>query len=100
MIKHIVMWKFKPEAEGKSRLENMEIVRELLYSLPPKISVIKKMEIGFDVAMGEGMTDLCLITEFESLDTLKEYAVHPEHVKVGECVRKVVESRQVVDFEF
>ena len=33
MIKHIVMWKFKESAEGKSRAENMQIVKEQLLSL-------------------------------------------------------------------
>ena len=35
MIRHVVMWKFKAEAEGKTREENMAIVRERLYALLP-----------------------------------------------------------------
>ena len=100
MIKHIVMWKFRPEAEGKSKRENMEIVRDGLYALVPIIPEIKKMDVGFDLSGTDASADLCLITEFESLETLKIYAEHPEHLKVGGYVRKVVETRTVLDYEF
>ena len=99
MIRHVVMWKFKESAEGKTKIENMEWVREHLYALLPIIPEIKKMEIGFDVNKTEMSMDLMLLTEFDSLDTLKTYAVHPEHVKVSTYVRKVIETRVVLDCE-
>ena len=99
MIRHVVMWKFKEEAEGKSRLENMELVRDALYALLPVIPEIKKMEIGFDVKHTDMSMDLMLLTEFDSLDTLAYYAEHPEHLKVSGYVRKVIESRVVLDCE-
>ena len=99
MIRHVVMWKFKEEAEGKSRLENMEWVREHLYALLPIIPEIKKMEIGFDVKHTDMSMDLMLLTEFDSLDTLAYYAEHPEHLKVSGYVRKVIETRVVLDCE-
>ena len=100
MVKHIVMWRFRPEAEGKSKRENMEIVRDSLYALVPIIPEIKKMDVGFDLSGTDASADLCLITEFDSLETLKIYAEHPEHLKVGGYVRKVVETRTVLDYEF
>ena len=99
MIRHVVMWKFKEEAEGKSRLENMEIVRERLYALVPIIPEIKKMEIGFDVKHTEFSMDLMLLTEFDSLDALAAYAEHPDHLAVGAYVRAVTEKRIVLDCE-
>ena len=42
MIRHVVMWKFKSEAEGKTKEENMTLVRDALYALVPIISEIKK----------------------------------------------------------
>ena len=99
MVRHVVMWKFKNEAEGKSKIENMEAVREQLYALLPIIPEIKRMEIGFDMTGSEASMDLMLLTEFESLDTLRTYAVHPEHLKVSTYVCRVVESRVVLDCE-
>lgn len=99
MIRHVVMWKFKPEAEGKTREENMTVVRNSLYALVPIIPEIKKMEIGFDVSHTDMSMDLMLITEFESRDALGIYAVHPEHLKVSAYVRRVIETRVVLDCE-
>ncbi|MBO5939485.1 MAG: Dabb family protein [Clostridia bacterium] len=99
MVRHVVMWKFKNEAEGMSKIENMEAVREQLYALLPSIPEIKRMEIGIDVKGTDASMDLMLLTEFDSLDTLKIYAEHPEHVKVASFVRNVVESRVVLDCE-
>ena len=99
MIRHVVMWKFKPEAEGKNKAENMEWVREHLYALMPVISEIKRMEIGIDVSGTDMSMDLMLLTEFDTLEALKTYAVHPEHVKVSTYVRKVIETRVVLDCE-
>ena len=100
MIKHIVMWNFLPEAEGKTREENMELVRDSLYALLPIIPEIKKMEIGFDVKHTDMSADMVLITEFETLETLRFYAEHEEPLKVSAYVRRVVDSRKVIDFEF
>lgn len=98
MVKHIVMWKFKENAEGKSREENMAFVRDSLYALRGVIDEIKGMEVGIDVTRSDASMDLALITEFESVQTMKAYAVHPEHVKVAGYIRKVVESRVVLDY--
>ena len=99
MIRHVVMWKFKEEAEGKTKEENMQAVKEMLYSLVPRISEIKRMEIGFDVTHSNASMDLMLLTEFDSTENLKVYAVHPDHLAVAEYVGKVVESRVVLDCE-
>lgn len=99
MVRHVVMWKFKAEAEGKSKVENMALVREQLYALLPIIPEIKRMEIGIDVKGTDASMDLMLLTEFDTLETLKFYAEHPEHVKVASFVRKVTESRVVLDCE-
>ncbi len=98
MVKHIVMWKFKEIAEGKSKEENMAFVRDSLYALRGVIDEIKNMEVGIDITRSDASMDLALITEFESVETMKVYAVHPEHVKVAGYIRKVTESRVVLDY--
>ena len=95
MIKHVVMWKFKEE----NREENMKKAREMLLALPPVISEIKKMEVYFDVNHTAASADLMLDTEFLTLEDLNFYAVHPEHLKVADFVKGVVESRVVLDSE-
>ena len=46
MLKHIVMWKFAPEAEGKTRDENLDYVIGELKKLPAQIPQIRSMQIG------------------------------------------------------
>ena len=99
MIKHIVMWKFKDEGEGKSREENMVFVRDSLYALRSVIPEIKSMEIAFDITHSEMSADMVLITEYDSVECMKAYASHPEHMKVSAYVRRVIEDRKVIDFE-
>jgi hypothetical protein len=93
------MWKFKLEAEGKTKEENMAIVKDRLYALVPIIPEIKRMEIGIDVKHTDASMDLMLLTEFDDMDTLAYYANHPEHLKVVDYVRKVVDTRIVLDCE-
>ena len=40
-----------------------------------------------------------LDTEFLSVNDLKTYANHPEHLKVSAFIRSVIESRVVLDAE-
>ena len=99
MIKHVVMWKLKEEAEGKTALENMEWIRDHLYALDGVISQLRSIQIGFDVTHAAGSYDLVLITEFDNTTDMKTYNDHPEHQKVVQFIRKVVDSRIACDFE-
>ena len=97
MIRHVVLWKFREENEDKQK--NMEHAREILYALKPVIPYLKRMEIGFDISHTEMSYDMMLLTEFDSVDDMKAYAVHPEHLKVRQFIRSVIESRVVIDTE-
>jgi hypothetical protein len=100
MVKHIVMWQFKDEAEGKSKAENCRYIKEQLESLPAVIPFIRKLEVGINEYTTPMSSDMVLVTEFDSKDDLDLYAVHPEHVKVSDFVSKVRLSRSVVDYTF
>lgn len=99
MIEHVVMWKFAESAEGKTREENMQIVRDRLLALPAVIKEIKLMQVGRDVSRTDMSYDMMLRTRFESLDALHTYKVHPAHVAVAEYVAKVKTARVVLDAE-
>ncbi len=99
MIRHVVMWKLKENGEGRTKQENMEWIREHLYALLPVLPEIKRMEIGFDITGSDMSMDLMLLTEFDTVETMKRYAEHPEHLKVSAYVRKVIETRVVLDCE-
>ena len=101
MIKHIVSWKLKETAEGKLKAENAILLKNLLLSLKEKLTMVRKLEVGLNSPKADSSNfDIILITEFDNMDDLQAYQVHPEHVKVAEFVGKVRESRACIDFGF
>ena len=99
MIRHVVMWRFADEAEGKTRQQNMEYIRDRLMALPPIIPQIKRMEIGIDIGRTDKSYDMMLLAEFESMEALAEYRDHPDHMAVSRYVGKVSIARVVADCE-
>ncbi len=98
MLRHVVMWNFKDEAEGKTRAENCALIKKMLEALPSSIPFILRLEVGINEFPSPMAADMVLVTEFASRDDLDLYAVHPEHVKVSDYVSKVRVSRSVVDY--
>mgnify|MGYP001607478212 FL=1 len=98
MLKHIVLFKLKPSAEGASKEENAKKIKRDLEALIEKVPQIKRMEVGLNCISGEAAYDLAINSEFANEADLNIYAKHPEHVKVAEFVGKVRESRVVVDY--
>ena len=101
MIKHIVMWKLKEVAEGKTKAENAAIMKELLEGLPAKIEELDSAQAGITFLEGdsEAHSDVVLTTTCTSKEALQAYAAHPEHQRVVQFILKVVEERRVVDYE-
>lgn len=100
MIKHIVMWKFADFAEGRTKEENLELVRSRLSVLyeSGKIEGLRSMEIGRDEGGTEMSYDMVLVTEFDSFDALAAYKVHPDHAAISAYVKKVRTARATVDY--
>lgn len=98
MLKHIVMWKLKETAEGKNKLENALVMKEMLESLPGRISEIGSLEVGININPTDAAYDVVLYSEFRDEVALSAYQEHPEHVKVADFVAKIREERAVVDY--
>lgn len=96
MVKHIVFWQLKEQAEGHSKEENARIIKEGLEGLVGKIPGLLSAEVGFALA-DEGY-DLCLVCGFEDRAALDLYQGHPEHDRVRQYVRKVTGQRACVDY--
>lgn len=100
MIKHIVAFKLKDFAEGKSKSENALIIKEKLLSLKT-LPMVKELEVQLNSPKADKTNhDLVLITAFQTFDDLNAYQVNPDHKKVGEFVGKVKETRACIDFEY
>jgi len=100
MIKHIVLWTLKPNAEGKSIDENAAYIKEKLEDLYGKIPEIISIQVQPNTLKIEGNYDVSLIAEFESEAAMKNYQKHPLHEEIAAYVRGAAEKRASIDFEF
>ena len=80
MVKHIVLWKLKDEAEGNDKDTNMRIIKERLEALVGVVPGLLKLEVGFNYVKND--FDLCLYSEFVSNEALENYDSHPAHLAV------------------
>ena len=93
MIRHIVMWKFRPgtEAEQKRFLDGLR-------SLQGVIPQLLKSEVAVNV--GEGNYDAVLVSECENLEALDTYKNDPRHKAVSALCKAIRTDRVAVDYEF
>ncbi|WP_288316105.1 Dabb family protein [Mediterranea massiliensis] len=98
MVKHIVLFKLKDEAPAEVRLAAMNAFKAAIEALPAKIPFIRSIEVGLNINPAETWS-IALYSEFDSLDDVRRYAVHPDHVAAGKLLAEVRESRACVDYE-
>lgn len=100
MLKHIVMWRFVEGAEGKSRIENAQWMKEHLEALVGVVPEIRSIEVGVNCYPSETAYDTVLISTFDDVEAMNRYKVHPAHVAVADYCKKISESRVDIDYEF
>ena len=92
MIRHIVMWKFRPDTEAEQ-----EKFLSGLRGLQGVIPELLKAEVS--AAVGGGY-DAVLVSEFESLEALERYKNDPRHQAVSALCQSIRTDRAAVDYEF
>lgn len=95
MVVHIVMFRFKEE----NKKPNIIQARQMLENLMGAVPSLKSMDAGVNFSTEGRAMDLSIIASFESKEGLDAYAVHPEHLKVIDFIKTVVEYSKVVDYE-
>ena len=96
MVIHIILWKLKEEYNNEKVKKDIKNGLEGLYG---KISGITEIKVQTE-KLDSSNVDVMLYSVFESEEALKNYAVHPEHVKVADTfVRPFAETRSCIDFE-
>ncbi len=94
MVVHIVMFQFK-EAHKKA---NMIQAKQMLENLMGAVPSLKSIDVGMNFSQEDRAMDLSIITSFANKEDLDAYAVHPEHLKVVDFIKTVVEYSKVVDY--
>lgn len=98
MIRHVVSWKLAATTPAEKDAATATI-REALESLPPLISEIRSLQVGRNVAYPDDNWDVVLIADYDSLDGLEAYQVHPEHQRIVSIIKPLTVARANVDFE-
>ncbi len=96
MIKHIVMFKLNDPADGERIQAKAE---ELLRDVP----TLKKMETAVNSKAAPGSNfEFVLICDFDSIEDLNAYQVHPLHKKFGEFISplRTENGRACIDYEY
>lgn len=99
MVKHIVLFKLKESLTAEAKSEVANNFKNAIEALPASIPFIRKVFVGVNINTAEAW-DICLESEFDSLDDVKAYAVHPAHVAAADILKDAKADRACCDYEF
>jgi hypothetical protein len=95
MVKHVILWKLKEDANNMTVKQG---IKDGLEGLMGKIEGLVEIKVEIN-GLESSNADVMLYSVFENEDALKNYAVHPEHVYVADTfVRPFTEVRMCMDF--
>lgn len=101
MLVHIVMFKFKETANGKTKAENLREAKARMLALKDQIPQILEMEVHFGAeGSAPGNYDYILVSRFNTLEEMEAYQKHPAHVAFGQFVKELREpdGRACIDY--
>jgi hypothetical protein len=97
-VKHIVMWRVRGETSEEREQARLKI-KTAFEGLRGKIDGMLHIEVGVDFSAIDYACDVVLVSEFKTVEALKSYATHPEHLRVREELGNLRISRHQVDYE-
>lgn len=98
MVKHIVLFQLDPQMDPALKQQVMHDFKTAIEALPATIPFLRSVEVGININPPETF-DLALYSEFDSLDDVRAYAVHPDHVAAASLIGPYKVARSCVDYE-
>lgn len=99
MVKHVILWTLKENMTVAEKAEVKAGIKAGLEGLAGKIPGLLEIRV-FTEGLPSSNADLMLDSSFADQESLKDYAVHPEHVAVAETkVRPYTALRSCLDYE-
>lgn len=99
MVKHIILWTLKDEFTAEQKKEIKAGIKQNLEGLKGKIPGLLEIKV-YTEGLPSSTAEVMLDSTFESVEDLKAYSVHPDHVAVANgFVRPYTQTRSCLDFE-
>jgi hypothetical protein len=92
------MWRLAAKEAAEREAATAEM-RELLEALPALVPGVRSLEVGVNGLPGDRASDVVLTVSFDDWPALRDYAVHPEHVRVAARIGELAAERRSVDYE-
>lgn len=103
MIKHIVLWKLKPEAKATQEIyaANMERQKARFQSMLAESPMMRSLTVYPGVGSGPDIYDFAVVMEFDSRESLNAFQTSPTHKdpKAREFGMSIREKKAVIDIE-
>ena len=97
MIRHTVMFTWKPEATDVQKKR----VADELSRLPGVVPSIRAYTMGTDIGVNDGNYQFAVTADFDDLDGYLAYRDDPTHrAIIAEHIQPIIEQRSAVQFEF
>jgi len=91
------MWNFKEEFTEEENIKNARKIKMELEALPSKIEGVVSLKVTVST-LKSGNRTVVLNSLFIDEEALKNYVIHPEHVRVGGFVRAAFTDRACADY--
>ncbi|RYF33536.1 MAG: Dabb family protein [Comamonadaceae bacterium] len=98
MLTHIVMWKFKDQAEGADKATNLAKAKALLEACANLSPGTHRFEVATAQPGLEATYDLVLNSQFTDAAALAAYADHPQHLALKPFLGAMRLERQCMDY--
>lgn len=79
--------------------ENVGNARDKLLSMRNKIESLRDLTVQVDIRQDVSSYDILQIAQYDSMEDLEAYIVHPVHIEVSKYMADVIESLAVVCYE-
>lgn len=97
MVHHIVLWNFVSGLSAEEKKEAGETIRRKLLEVKEKVADVLELQVQIN-ELDSSNREVALISSFASVEALKAYQVHPEHVKAGAYIKSVTCDRCCFDY--
>jgi hypothetical protein len=96
MIRHVVMFTWKPQATPEQKRRVMTELR----ALPALMTGMRAYQAGPDAGLTPGNFDLAVVADFDDVASYLAYRDHPAHrAVIEESIRPIRQDRASVQFE-